>query len=173
MLRSKAIVEPKSEPQNIDFWGRTTHKRGILSRFPDKRSNRSHCVGPQKLRWPRAPHSLNRSLTPSLKIQYWLLDVGIFSSRSTITAMFVLFLNLLFWKKNVCERLTNNVSIKFLFVIYVSFALPFHSFCDFYYHNFYRSNVLWEVAPRLRKVLWLVQKVCKSDERNRRLSKKK
>jgi len=45
MLRSKTIVEPKSEPQKIEFWGRTTHKRGILSRFPDKRPNWSHLRG--------------------------------------------------------------------------------------------------------------------------------
>jgi len=48
MLRSKAIVEPKSEPQKRDFWGHTTHKRGILSRFPDKRPNRPHLRGAPK-----------------------------------------------------------------------------------------------------------------------------
>jgi len=61
MLRSKAIVEPKSEPQKINFWGRTTHKRGILSRFPDKRPNRSHLRGvPEtKMAWgPALPKSV-------------------------------------------------------------------------------------------------------------------
>ena len=31
--RSKAIVEPKSAPQKIKFWGSTTCERDILSRF--------------------------------------------------------------------------------------------------------------------------------------------
>jgi len=46
--RSKAIVEPQSAPQKTNFWGGTIYKRGILSRFPDKRSNRSHLRGAPK-----------------------------------------------------------------------------------------------------------------------------
>ena len=43
--RSKANVEPKSEPQKKDFWGGTTRKRGIFSCFSDKRPNRSQLRG--------------------------------------------------------------------------------------------------------------------------------
>jgi len=46
--RSKAIVEPKSAPQKINFWRGPTHKRGILSRFLDKWPNRSHLRGTPK-----------------------------------------------------------------------------------------------------------------------------
>ena len=65
MLRSKAIVEPKSEPQKIDFWGRTTvHIRGAYFHAFETNGQIGHtCVGPQKLRWPRAPQYLNPSLT--------------------------------------------------------------------------------------------------------------
>jgi len=43
--RSKTIVNSKSAQQKIDFWGDTTHNSGILSRFSDKRPNRSHLRG--------------------------------------------------------------------------------------------------------------------------------
>jgi len=47
-LSSKAIVEPKSAQQKIDFWGGTTNTRGILSCFSDKRPNSSHLRGAPK-----------------------------------------------------------------------------------------------------------------------------
>jgi len=45
---SKANVEPKSAQRKIDFWGGTTHKRGILSGLSEKRPNRSHLLGALK-----------------------------------------------------------------------------------------------------------------------------
>ena len=53
--RSKVIVEPKSAQQKIDFWADTTHNSGILSRFSDKRPNRSHLRGAPKTKVACSP----------------------------------------------------------------------------------------------------------------------
>jgi len=50
------------EQEKIYFWGGTTHNRGLVSRFSDKRPKRSHIRGSHKVRWPTAPRSLNPSL---------------------------------------------------------------------------------------------------------------
>jgi len=55
-------VEPKSTPQKIDFEG-ALHTRGAYFHTFHANGQIGHtCVGPQKLRWPRAPRSLNPSL---------------------------------------------------------------------------------------------------------------
>jgi len=57
--RSKAIVEPKSAPQEIDFEG-ALHTRGAYFHAFHTNGQIGHtCVGPQKLRWPRARAGLN------------------------------------------------------------------------------------------------------------------
>jgi len=59
---SKATVESKSAPQKIKFWGRTTRKSGNFHAVKTSDQIGHTCVWPQKLRWPRAPRSLNPSM---------------------------------------------------------------------------------------------------------------
>jgi len=63
--RSKTIVEPKSAQPKIDFSGGTTHKRGTFTLLRQTAKIGHTCMGPQKLRGPRAPRSLNPSLVIS------------------------------------------------------------------------------------------------------------
>jgi len=56
-------VQSKSTPQKIDFEG-ALHTRGAyFHAFHTNGQVGRTCVGPPKLRWPRAPRSLNPSLT--------------------------------------------------------------------------------------------------------------
>ena len=59
---TRAIVEPKSAPQNINFWGPwdTVEHTFLLLRQVTKQ--RAHLRGPQNLKWPRVPRSPNTSL---------------------------------------------------------------------------------------------------------------
>jgi len=67
---SEAIVEPKSTQQKIDFWV-ALHIRGTSFHAFKTSDEIGHtCVGPQKLRWPKAPRSLNPSLIVS-SCRYW------------------------------------------------------------------------------------------------------
>jgi len=59
-------VKPKSAPQKIDFEGEL-HTRGAYFHAFHTNGQIGHTrVGPKKLRWPRAPRSLN----PSLLVEY-------------------------------------------------------------------------------------------------------
>ena len=64
---SKANGEPESAQQKKDFW-EALHIRGAyLHAFQTNGQICHTCLGPPKLRWPRAPRSLNPSLsTPTL-----------------------------------------------------------------------------------------------------------
>jgi len=64
MLKSKAIVEPKSEPHRQIFEG-ALHIRGAYFHAFQTNGQIGHTsVGPQNIRWPMAPRSLNPSLVP-------------------------------------------------------------------------------------------------------------
>jgi len=64
--RSQAIVEPKSAQQKIYFWRGTTYKRAYFYAFQTNGQIGNTYVGPQKLRWPRAPRFLNLSLSTTV-----------------------------------------------------------------------------------------------------------
>jgi len=67
-------VEPKLAPEKIDFEG-ALHTRGAYFHSFHTNGHIGHtCVGPQKLRWPRAPRSLNLSLRIRLNICLSLLQ---------------------------------------------------------------------------------------------------
>jgi len=56
----KAIVESKSAPQKMDLWGNRLHiRRECFHTFQTNGWKGHTCVGPQTLRWPRVPCSLN------------------------------------------------------------------------------------------------------------------
>jgi len=60
--KSKAIVEANAIPQKIHFWDGATHERAYFHAFQRNGLIGYTCVGPQKLRWARAPRSLSLSL---------------------------------------------------------------------------------------------------------------
>jgi len=66
--RSKAIVEP-SRRKKIKFWGVLDVRGAYFHAFKTSDQAGHTCVGPQKLRWPRAPRSLNPFLSMGVRLE--------------------------------------------------------------------------------------------------------